>query len=720
MRVMRVGFLLALGITVQAKEHNHSHAKQHAKKLSIQEQVDMACHSARTGNLEQLQSVELLGSPHAWKATVNAQQCVEKWTAGTLLHEAATAGRLEFAQRLVQNGASISVKDTDGWTPFARAVMEGHLTLAVWLMEQGAMDLANYEGETVLIWASKEGRLELCRWLCGRGSAANAVDAYGNTALLWAIREGHVDVVRWLLTRDVDLEAVDPDGCTALAWAAKRGRTEMAEALLEHGAWVNSKDKHGYTPLVWAAKTGDMITVKLLIEKGADLLGATSNGTPYFKVSNYANINEYIFLNRFFAMAVPALLIVALASLVGLGAALAQQQLLALGAHTQQLLHRPPPTPRTPRSAPSGLSERRDGLDPVVDFSHGAALRDARDEKNRFLLYWGYVGHATEVEVMAILIFGFGMGVVWWVYWLPLHLFLYGALSLQRWRITQLWCSPSLLLTTEPRFRALMASRSLFLLAVVLWSARPEHCGEPTLLTWARYLCAAPTWSLPLADPDWAQLLVKQTMVWDREAASDITGMYFLMLFLGLLFYVPYNIFMILRGEQGSVFHKFQPMRLDSASEEFKRKLWMEVALLLLDVLLQFNTVCILLWTNLPKLAFLLTCVISRSLSLQMLSGNLSTVSAALQDSLRYGMLRKDLMEVFAEARGSLAFLSLCLTSYSYWYGVQNTYQANTLLMSLILSTHHVANFLHERVDLDLDLELPIERAVSQQSILKI
>lgn len=153
-----------------------------------------------------------------------------------------------------------------------------------------------------------------------------------------------------------------------------------------------------------------MITVKLLIEKGADLLGATSNGTPYFKVSNYANINEYIFLNRFFAMAVPALLIVALASLVGLGAALAQQQLLALGAHTQQLLHRPPPTPRTPRSAPSGLSERRDGLDPVVDFSHGAALRDARDEKNRFLLYWGYVGHATEVEVMAILIFGFGMG----------------------------------------------------------------------------------------------------------------------------------------------------------------------------------------------------------------------------------------------------------------------------------------------------------------------
>lgn len=63
------------------------------------------------------------------------------------------------------------------------------------------------------------------------------------------------------------------------------------------------------------------------------------------------------------------------------------------------------------------------------------------------------------------------------------------------------------------------------------------------------------------------------------------------MLFLGLLFYVPYNIFMILRGEQGSVFHKFQPMRLDSASEEFKRKLWMEVALLLLDVLLQFNTV---------------------------------------------------------------------------------------------------------------------------------
>lgn len=46
--MMRVGFLLALGITVQAKEHNHSHAKQHAKKLSIQEQAGVPCRLKRS------------------------------------------------------------------------------------------------------------------------------------------------------------------------------------------------------------------------------------------------------------------------------------------------------------------------------------------------------------------------------------------------------------------------------------------------------------------------------------------------------------------------------------------------------------------------------------------------------------------------------------------------------------------------------------------------
>ena len=49
--------------------------------------------------------------------------------------------------------------------------------------------------------------------------------------------------------------------------------------------------------------------------------------------------------------------------------------------------------------------------------------------------------------------------------------------------------------------------------------------------------------------------------------------------------------------------------------------------------------------------------------------------------------------------------MGLCLTSYSYWYCVENAYHAFTLLSSLVLSvlsTHSVAEHLHQRVDFEM------------------
>ena len=94
-----------------------------------------------------------------------------------------------------------------------------------------------------------------------------------------------------------------------------------------------------------------------------------------------------------------------------------------------------------------------------------------------------------------------------------------------------------------------------------------------------------------------------------------------------------------------------------------------------------------------------------RSLSLHFLLGRLQQLPEALRESERYGLCRKDLLQIMAEQRGFQAFWALCLTSYAYWYCVENEYHAMTLISALVLSTHSVAEHVHQRVDFEMDLE---------------
>ena len=62
----------------------------------------------------------------------------------------------------------------------------------------------------------------------------NYVDKQGMTALIWASKEGHIDVVRLLLnTSQVDInKGRKRDGATALMLASYNGHVEVVEILL--------------------------------------------------------------------------------------------------------------------------------------------------------------------------------------------------------------------------------------------------------------------------------------------------------------------------------------------------------------------------------------------------------------------------------------------------------------------------------------------------------
>lgn len=87
-------------------------------------------------------------------------------------------------------------------------------------------------GQTPLMAAAREGRLQVVRALVELGATINAEDNGGTTALILASMNSHQPVVEYLLDHGADANASDNDGKTALSWAFS---AEVSEALRKHG-----------------------------------------------------------------------------------------------------------------------------------------------------------------------------------------------------------------------------------------------------------------------------------------------------------------------------------------------------------------------------------------------------------------------------------------------------------------------------------------------------
>ena len=113
-------------------------------------------------------------------------------------------GDFEIGKRLLDHGANVNARDSDGWTPL-------HL-------------------------ASSFGRLEFTRMLLEHGAALNTLDDNGRTPLHEASEHGHAEVVLLLLESGADLNTRDRFGRTPSDLASDNGRGKIAELLSEYGA----------------------------------------------------------------------------------------------------------------------------------------------------------------------------------------------------------------------------------------------------------------------------------------------------------------------------------------------------------------------------------------------------------------------------------------------------------------------------------------------------
>ncbi len=234
----------------------------------------------------------------------------------TCLIMAARVGNLDIVKALLAKGAAADASDPAfRQTPLMVAARFGHLPIAQLLIERGAqVDAQTRAGATPKFRSpasnsgSKGAGIIRGGWP-ERGERDSTPGA--KTPLLYAAREGHVDVAKLLLDKGASLEKADADGVTPLLMATFNGRFSVARLLIDRGANVNAVDWYGLTPL-WAAidwrnlevpgptrengvdREATFAFIQTLLDKGAD---------PNVRTKEYPPLHRWIMRLGSFAWA---------------------------------------------------------------------------------------------------------------------------------------------------------------------------------------------------------------------------------------------------------------------------------------------------------------------------------------------------------------------------------------------------------------------------------
>jgi uncharacterized protein len=171
---------------------------------------------------------------------------------------AARTGKPEAIRTLVEAGANVNAKENwGGTTALMWAVSEGHAEAVKVLLAAGADANARSHYVAAANGRGFEGRTPVA----GRADPKTEEFASGwLTPLMFAAREGDVELARILVGGGADINAAAGDGKTALALAIFNGNYEAASFLVANKADVNKADAQRFTPLFWAVDRRNMET----------------------------------------------------------------------------------------------------------------------------------------------------------------------------------------------------------------------------------------------------------------------------------------------------------------------------------------------------------------------------------------------------------------------------------------------------------------------------
>jgi uncharacterized protein len=193
------------------------------------------------------------------------------------LISASERGDARAVKRLLEQDASVDVRDESGRTALIAAAYGNRLDVAGLLVEAGADVNAKDETQqsAYLISTSEVGdNPHLLRLTLRNGANVHSLDSYNGTGLIRAAERGHVRIVERLLQTSIEVNHVNNLEWTALLEAiilgdGGRRHTEVVRLLVGAGANVNLADGEGVTPLEHARRRGYEGIARLLQAAGA-------------------------------------------------------------------------------------------------------------------------------------------------------------------------------------------------------------------------------------------------------------------------------------------------------------------------------------------------------------------------------------------------------------------------------------------------------------------
>lgn len=199
-------------------------------------------------------------------------------------------GLFSVTRQLLADGYDPNESCSDGETPLHLAARRGHEEVLVLLLEYGAeINAKATQGHTPLLSAVHfEGNTSVVQTLLNHGADVNTADNNGWTPLFSAVFDDHRDIARLLVESGARVESSTNEmNQTPLHRAAWNEDGPLLDFLLKHGANINAKISRGETALHYAAKYGQSTLLQLLVNGANPNIQADNGETPlYWAIDN--------------------------------------------------------------------------------------------------------------------------------------------------------------------------------------------------------------------------------------------------------------------------------------------------------------------------------------------------------------------------------------------------------------------------------------------------
>jgi ankyrin repeat protein len=177
-------------------------------------------------------------------------------------------GQHAAMELLLNEGASVSVRDRWGRTVLQEALMGKH-EHAVTLLMQWSANVFITNGASLLCTAASDGDGEMVKMLLKNGVGASEGDYDQRTALHLACAEGHARVVIHLIEAGADVNATDRWGVTPIEDAMKGRHKMVVEMMFKEGVTIRSDAC--VSMMCEAASKDDVEFLQLLVHCGESL-----------------------------------------------------------------------------------------------------------------------------------------------------------------------------------------------------------------------------------------------------------------------------------------------------------------------------------------------------------------------------------------------------------------------------------------------------------------